>query len=410
MRILILNTDYPDFLTSHYAQNPSLKEASYQSQMEARNQSLFGSADFYSYNLNALGHEVVEVHVNNLFLQQKWVAEFAPDLKVDWPHPPSFVKKCVTRVKNYVDRRLKIPPWQVQVLTRQMADFAPQVVWNQALDGIPTSVMKSLKKDIPFLMGQLAAPIPKSQDFRVYDLMISSLPNLVSYFEKLGVPALHSHLAFDPRILPQVPAVERDIPFLFVGSITMQHPDRIALLEALSRETPLEIWGIISSDLPKSSPIWECYKGQAWGIQMYQLLRRARITLNSHINIAENYANNMRLFEATGCGTLLLTDAKENLETLFVIDQEVVAYKSVADCLEKVIFYQKNPSVAQRIAHKGQERTLGDHTYRKRLGELWTLLAQKGHVPAPLAQKEYLSSPPKWGRPFVSEKQENLHE
>ena len=40
---------------------------------------------------------------------------------------------------------------------------------------------------------------------------------------------------------------------------------------------------------------------------MYKILGRSKISFNRHINTAENNANNMRLYEATGMGSLLLT-------------------------------------------------------------------------------------------------------
>ena len=46
---------------------------------------------------------------------------------------------------------------------------------------------------------------------------------------------------------------------------------------------------------------------------MYQALRRSLITLNSHIDMVGREAGNARLFEATGVGTFLLTDFKDNL-------------------------------------------------------------------------------------------------
>ncbi len=51
MRFLILNTDYPEFLWWLYAQHPGLEEKSYEEQMRARAESLFGVSDFYSSNL-----------------------------------------------------------------------------------------------------------------------------------------------------------------------------------------------------------------------------------------------------------------------------------------------------------------------------------------------------------------------
>ena len=75
MRILVLNADYPRFLAWLYRRQPGLENASYATQMAARNASLFGVADFYSRNFAALGHPAAEIHVNNAWLQSAWARE-----------------------------------------------------------------------------------------------------------------------------------------------------------------------------------------------------------------------------------------------------------------------------------------------------------------------------------------------
>src|ERR1700759_1656237 len=72
MRILILNADYPRFLAWFYGQRPDLRQATYAAQMKARNDSLFGGADFCSRNFAALGHTAAEIHANNGWLQSAW--------------------------------------------------------------------------------------------------------------------------------------------------------------------------------------------------------------------------------------------------------------------------------------------------------------------------------------------------
>ncbi len=67
------------------------------------------------------------------------------------------------------------------------------------------------------------------------------------------------------------------------------------------------------------------------------------ITINRHIDVAENYANNMRLFEATGCGALLITDYKDNLNELFEIGEEIVAYRSPEEAAALIKYYLSNP-------------------------------------------------------------------
>jgi len=103
---------------------------------------------------------------------------------------------------------------------------------------------------------------------------------------------------------------------------------------------------------------------------MYKILAQSKIVINRHIDVAEDYANNMRMFEATGMGALLITDEKKNLPELFKVGKEVVTYKDSADLTEKIKYYLQHEDERQKIAKAGQKRTLTDHTYLKRMEEL----------------------------------------
>ena len=76
----------------------------------------------------------------------------------------------------------------------------------------------------------------------------------------------------------------------------------------------------------------------------------------------------MRLFEATGCGALTLTENFKNLPDLFR-GSEVVNYDGVKDVVAKVAHYLdlEHDFEVQTIAERGQKRTLKDHTYDKRM-------------------------------------------
>ena len=164
--------------------------------------------------------------------------------------------------------------------------------------------------------------------------MISQLSATVDFFRRLGVRAEVNHLAFEPTILdalPPAPAVDIDVSF--VGTVSPDHRQRIALLEAVAERYDLKLFGNPPQALPASSPLHRCFQGEVWGADMYQTLRRSRITLNSHIDMAGREAGNMRLFEATGVGAFLLTDFKDNLHTLFEPDREVAVWRSIDDCL-----------------------------------------------------------------------------
>lgn len=113
--------------------------------------------------------------------------------------------------------------------------------------------------------------------------------------------------------------------------------------------------------------------GQAWGRQMYQCLRSSRVTLNHHGDVAP-YANNMRLFEATGVGTCLVTDWKANLVDMFTPGKEAVAYRNPEECVELIEHYLAHDAERETVARAGQARTLREHTYYHRMQEFTGIL------------------------------------
>jgi spore maturation protein CgeB len=153
------------------------------------------------------------------------------------------------------------------------------------------------------------------------------------------------------------------------------HRNRIRFLERITeRHDNVAFWGDGASQLPADSPIRHNYRGIAWGPEMFLILRRSHITLNKHIAIAENNANNMRLFEATGMGACLITDWKENLHDLFEPGKEVIAYHSVEECLDLIRYFCEHSAERGRIAEAGHARCLRDHTYQQRMVELTAVL------------------------------------
>jgi len=111
-----------------------------------------------------------------------------------------------------------------------------------------------------------------------------------------------------------------------------------------------------------------------FGNEMYELLKFAHITFNIHTDAVHNEVANMRMFETTGVGGCLLTDTGNNLTKLFEADTEVVTYKSVDECVEKVSYLRDNVKVRDDIARAGQKRTLEQHTTYHRCLEIQELL------------------------------------
>ena len=384
MRFVILNTDYPDFLAWLYAQNPGLEEKSYDEQMRVRMDSLFGMADFYSSNLRQLGHEAWDVEISNEVMQKQWAREHGIGVE-ESSSPTPVLRKAVGRAVRWAGRtplrylrpllrplfgpRHNQPSWLIQVLAAQIKEYKPDVLWNQAMEGIHPDFLREIKPYARILVGQHAAPLPRRKDFGCYDLVVSSLPNFVEYFRRTGLRAEFHRLAFEPRILPCLADRRAKIPVSFVGSLSRDHVSRLELLEYLCSRRELQVWAREARTLPSRSSIRRCYMGDAWGIEMYRTLQSSKITLNHHIGVAGSYANNLRLFEATGVGTLLVTDWKQNLQQMFEPGKEVVVYRSAEECAELIQYYIEHEEERAKIAAAGQARTLRDHTYNVRMQE-----------------------------------------
>jgi hypothetical protein len=371
LRFLIINTDYGAFLDELYARHPGLEGRGYDEQMRARNESLFGVADFYSTNLRRLGHEAWEVHVNNPRMQAAWAREHGWRVRRPFPWRPALGRQF-----PWFFRREAPPAIPYDVLTRQVEHYRPDVILNQAMDEVDTAFLRSLKPRVRLLAGQVASPISDGRDWGVYDLVISSLPNFVDYFRKRGVRGELNRLGFEPAVLERVRAGERSVPVSFVGSLFAEHADRVALLESLCEKTPIRVWGNGVERLPAGSPIRARYQGTVWGADMYRVLLSSQITVNRHICIAGDYANNMRLYEATGSGALLVTDWKENLAEMFEPGKEVVTYRTPEECAERVAYYLGHAAEREAIARAGQERTLRDHNYLRRMEEFGALVEE----------------------------------
>jgi hypothetical protein len=384
MKFLILNNDYPDFLAWLYTKHPGLESEPYEKQMQMRMESLFFMADFYSRNLRQLGHEAWEIHTNNERMQKVWAREHGVRLSTDC----SWQFRRRWRVIPWLGR-VHDPKWRYEILAAQIKHYRPDVILNQFL-GHNSRFFREIKSYFRLLVGQHASRLPQEQDFRIYDLIISSLPNFVDYFRRQGLASELHRLAFEPAILARLGEAKKNIPVSFVGSLHRAHDSRREWLVHVCRRIPVNVWGSNINTSPsnvnkltEASPIFRNYHGNAWGLEVYQLLLSSQITLNHHIDVAEAYANNLRLFEATGTGTLLITDWKKNLHELFEPGKEVVAYRTPEECVEFIQHYLTHDDEREALARAGQQRTLKEHTYYQRMQELvdtvTSLLRRRGN-------------------------------
>lgn len=395
MKLARVTTNYPAYLKTFYARQRGLAQKTFAEQKAAMDYDGFGWADFWSHALEPLGYRTLEIILNNEPCQRAWARENGlPDadaMELD------------------------------EITFRQLQDFRPQIIWYDHNDEILIRRIREQVNSIRLVLGEVGSAIPDTRVWPELDLIVSCAPEAVERLTGAGLRTVHLYHAFEPRLLGRLRGTQKKIDCSFIGQIfraSQFHRHREQILEELLSLVDLQIFSL-SADITRKEEVKDLARAVAfnaaqwgqrlgipgailrwlpgisralqwparparpvnpklkprmkpgvYGLEMYETLRASKVSLNIHADSSPTHASNMRLFETTGVGTCLVTDWKENLPELFEPDQEVVIFRSAAECAEKVRWLLEHPRKREDIARAGQARTLKQHTFAQRAGEL----------------------------------------
>ncbi len=401
MRLLRLTTLYERYLEEFYGRTPALKSAPYSIQRDALDRDAFGWADFWNEALGPLGYEVLDVALNARPLQRAWARE-----------------NLGRAAGGLSDEAIGLA---------QAREFRPDIVW---LDVASEPLIRRIRDEVSsvrLVLGWMGSLVPDRPAWRHVDLMLSCAPELVERLARQGLRATQLHHGYDPRVEARLERGPNRWEVSFVGQIPASeatHTTRARLLERIREETDIAIFspdgttrlrdaararlrgavgalgrGLLRAGLPErslrrfprvaraategptrrsgiSAGLRRAIRPPVFGLEMFQVLRDSHATLNVHADYSPRFACNMRLFEATGVGTCLVTDWKENLAELFELDREAVAYRSPEELLEKLRWLASAPGERDAIAAAGRKRVLREHTYARRAERLDGLIRE----------------------------------
>ena len=102
---------------------------------------------------------------------------------------------------------------------------------------------------------------------------------------------------------------------------------------------------------------WE--KGPVSWCEMWDIYRHAQVGWNMHRSTGPI---NFRTYELAAYGILQLCDNKSNLGKIYKLDEEVIGFDSVEECIELTHEYLSNKSKQRDIAYNGWLRWQKDYT------------------------------------------------
>jgi hypothetical protein len=369
---------YPQVLDWFYKSHPDDVSAPYHLQYRNLTSQVMDHVSAYIHELNLNGYQATEIISNANELQRAWLKEY----------------------------RIRTGLPAAETVMHQLIRLKPDVLWIDDLALAEPSFISDIKSSIPqlkMLITHICAPFNKAIENKLkqFDLVITCTPAFVSRLKSSELNTTLIYHGFDTRIygyLKPVFPLRHSIVFsgsLYTGSAF--HQGRIRFLEKLiAADLGIELFANTESRLKFTArKVWELVQHGAahsksmkyysrnlkrhirppvFGREMYALLANSKICFNMHGEIAGNSAGNIRLFEATGMGSCLLTDRKENMPELFEPDKEVMLYEDAEECIDKAIWLLNHEEQRQKIAIAGQQRTLKDHTIANRVKQLDDLI------------------------------------
>lgn len=406
MRLMRISTAYDGFVRSFYAQRPELAARPFREQYETIIDEPYGWCDLWTRFVGPLGYECFEPMTNIQPAQFQWAKENNVE-----PNPAD---------------------WFLPLTMAQIEWYKPDVLICNDYASFNYDFLTETRKRVPsirVIVGWCGAPYRDEKVFSAYDLTLTNLKCHIERFRAIGVNAAYMHHGFDPAILGKIDTTRpKQIDFSFVGSIVKRpgfHNERERLLLALLEKTDLTIFadlpprsketarvarrvaavvralpggrralGLVPrlrhlAEAPSLAPsaveladsIYDASRPSAFGRAMYQAIRDSKLTLNTHIDAAKDNASNMRMFEATGVGTCMLTERQSDLAEIFEPDREVVTYSSHEECVEKAVWLLNHDKEREAIGLAGQKRVMKDHRWDQRAlwldGQIRALLTKR---------------------------------
>ncbi len=336
-RIAIIDTYYPDFVKSL----PDPTSGTYDTELKNVLNRCFGTFDSYSHYLHAEDWTCIDVIANHDRLQRRWAME------------NNFGENAGARA----------------IALAQIEKFKPDVVFMQDLSFFDAASLAMLKEKY-VLAGQCSCPMPKNENVSKFDVLFTSFPHYVERLKKMGVGTVqYLPLAFDGRLLSEE-SPKKQFEISFVGGVgaNLHWKAGTAMLERVAEEFRERfVWfGYGRENLKSDSPLIAQYAGPAWGRDLYSAYGRSKIVINRHGEVAEGYANNLRMYEATGMGAMLMTEVAPNLRDLFPFNT-LATYDHVGQLIDRLHLALHDDQWRSTIAKKGQAVTLANHGYTQRM-------------------------------------------
>ena len=255
-----------------------------------------------------------------------------------------------------------------QILFAQIEHHRTEVFYNLDPMRYDSAFVARLPGCVKKAICWRAAPSGNA-DLSKYDLVVGNFPSILDDWRSKGCRAAYFFPAHDPAMDAYAAARTDDFDLIFVGGFSRHHLKRsealrtVASIPGIRAQLYLEDSRLtrLANALPfmpglrsfrHPDEIRAIRADPLYGRDAYAAFAKSRIVFNGAVDMAGEDRGNMRCFEATGCGALLLTDVGRYPDG-FVNGETMVTYSSTQEIPERVKTLIKDTSLSTSIAKAG---------------------------------------------------------
>ena len=292
-------------------------------------------------------------------------------------HPEAIYSKMARHIyplsKGYV--------WKMnRDLLKKVAKFKPDLVI--VLKGetvLPTTVRSIREQGIKVINWFMDPIITLGHEYlfdsiQEYDYFITKDKFILKRLTEIGIDNARFLLeCFDPAVYRRMELSDEDreeyaSDMALVGNI---YPYRMRLIKKFEG-IDFKAWGkLVNVKREDAAWFYQGHPAVTW--EKAKIFNAAKICFNSH-NPWEIEGTNARIFEINGCGAFQISDTTLHTDKVFKDKREIVYFRDAKELKELTGYYLENDEERKRIAEAGQKRALSEHTYEKRIGELFVLI------------------------------------
>lgn len=304
--------------------------------------------------LEFAGHKVVTFDIcNNLFLRNKILKPYF--LAID------------KTLRIYNDSYDKM---RCSSITSTINDFNPDLVMCFYRDIHPSFVesIKNCHRKVVHINPDQMTTLGYQQVLASnYDAWFTKDPYMFRLMIKnLNLNAFEYKEAFNQRFNPK-PNIGKEEAEQEIGIDVMTYgtlyPYRNRMLkQVINSGVDLKLFGVTPHRFFDKELSIYCTGRYIVGKEKAEMIYGSKIVLNN-LHFAEIESVNCRFFEINGCGGFQLCDYRSILHDLLPIDPELVSFKSMPECIDKLNYYINHQKERFEISQTVYKHFIENYTY-----------------------------------------------